>query len=283
MVLLKHEVNKQGLVLEGIRWWPVIHLITCILRVYILNFTWNCLGYRTLRSFQWTQVNLRVLLKRPDITFPSKIFIQNLKSQVAKLENLFLCWHGKDNLGPKRQFQQAYWPGKPPRRISPVHLDKVFQEAIVAIMHMLSLMYLIQINKSLMYFFSINILSGALSVTQPFYKTKCMGFYNFGAKIDFKHEEGMKIASQMWMKIITVSFDVILLSFALSRRRRRRRRSRRRSISNHGGCFVQRIISLADFYSQKVKLNSAVIPSVLSKDTLTVQCKVIKIFVLKTN
>ena len=151
-------------------------------------------------------------------------------------------------------------------------------------LHMLSLRYLIQINKSLMYFFSINILSGVLSVTQPFYKTKCMGFYNFGAKIDFKHEEGMKIASQIWMKIITVSFDVILLSFALSRRRRRRRRrSRRRSRSNHGGYFVQRIVSLANFYSQKVKLNSAVIPSLLSKDTLTVQCKVIKIFVLKTN
>ena len=73
----------------------------------------------------------------------------------------------------------------------------MFQETIVSIMHILSLMYLIQINKSLMYFFSINTLLGVLSVIESFYKTKPMGFYNFGAKIDFKHKEGMKIASQI--------------------------------------------------------------------------------------
>ena len=29
------------------------------------------------------------------------------------------------NLGPGRQFQPIYWPGKPPGRISPGHLDRV--------------------------------------------------------------------------------------------------------------------------------------------------------------
>ena len=41
------------------------------------------------------------------------------------------------------------------------------------------------------------------------------------------------------------------------------------------------IIFFADFYSQKVKLNSVVIPSLLSKDTLPVQYKVFKTFVFK--
>ena len=41
------------------------------------------------------------------------------------------------------------------------------------------------------------------------------------------------------------------------------------------------IIFFADFYSQKVKLSSVVIPSLLSKDTLPVQYKVFKTFVFK--
>ena len=51
---------------------------------------------------------------------------------------------------------------------------------------------------------------------------------------------------------------------------------------------MQGIISLADFYSQKVKLNSVVIPSLVSilylsryQDTLPVQYKVFKTFVFK--
>ena len=44
---------------------------------------------------------------------------------------------------------------------------------------------------------------------------------------------------------------------------------------------MQGIISLADFYSQKVKLNSVVIPSLVSKYTLPVQYKVFKTFVFK--
>ena len=41
------------------------------------------------------------------------------------------------------------------------------------------------------------------------------------------------------------------------------------------------IPSVADFYSQKLKLNSVVILSLVSKDTLPVQYKVFKTFVLK--
>ena len=41
------------------------------------------------------------------------------------------------------------------------------------------------------------------------------------------------------------------------------------------------IISLANFFSKKVKLNSVVIPSLVSKDTLPVQYKVFKTFVFK--
>ena len=41
------------------------------------------------------------------------------------------------------------------------------------------------------------------------------------------------------------------------------------------------IISLANFFSKKVKLNSVVIPSLVSKDTLPVQYKIFKTFVFK--
>ena len=41
------------------------------------------------------------------------------------------------------------------------------------------------------------------------------------------------------------------------------------------------ILSLADFYSQEVKLNSVVIPSLVTKDISPVQHKVFKTFVLK--
>ena len=41
------------------------------------------------------------------------------------------------------------------------------------------------------------------------------------------------------------------------------------------------ILSLADFYSQEVKLNSVAIPSLVTKDISPVQHKVFKTFVLK--
>ena len=62
-----------------------------------------------------------------------------------------------------------------------------------------------------------------------------------------------------------------MLAFALTRRSR----------STHQRYSIQGIISLADFYSQKVKLNSAVIPSQVSKDTLPVQYEVFQTFVFK--
>ena len=62
-----------------------------------------------------------------------------------------------------------------------------------------------------------------------------------------------------------------MLAFAISRRSR----------TSHRRSSTQGIISLTDFYSQKVKLNSVFIPSLVSKDTLPVQCKVFKTFVFK--
>ena len=41
------------------------------------------------------------------------------------VENLFIYWVGRHNLGPGRQFQQIYQPGKPTGRISLGHLDRV--------------------------------------------------------------------------------------------------------------------------------------------------------------
>ena len=65
--------------------------------------------------------------------------------------------------------------------------------------------------------------------------------------------------------------DIMLLAFALSRRSR----------SSQQRCSIQGIISLADLCSQKVKLNSIVIPSLVSKNTLPVQYKVFETFVFK--
>ena len=37
-------------------------------RVFILDFTWNCGEVQEAKKFQGTQVNLSVLLEKPDIT-----------------------------------------------------------------------------------------------------------------------------------------------------------------------------------------------------------------------
>ena len=39
--------------------------------------------------------------------------------------NLFIYWPGRHNLGPGKQIQQIYRPGKTPGRFSPGHLDRV--------------------------------------------------------------------------------------------------------------------------------------------------------------
>ena len=41
-------------------------------------------------------------------------------------KNPFIYWPRRHNLGTGRQFQQIYWPRKPPGRISLGHLDRVY-------------------------------------------------------------------------------------------------------------------------------------------------------------
>ena len=50
----------------------VINLVTLILGYSYLISLETVLGYRKLRSLQETQVNLRVLLEKPDVTYPSQ-------------------------------------------------------------------------------------------------------------------------------------------------------------------------------------------------------------------
>ena len=40
--------------------------------------------------------------------------------------NLFIYWLGRHNLGPGWQFQEIYRQRKPPGRISPGHLSRVY-------------------------------------------------------------------------------------------------------------------------------------------------------------
>ena len=63
-------MNKQSLIFEGIWRWPVINLVTITYGYSYLISLEVAEGYRKLRSFQGTQVNLSVLLEKPDVTFP---------------------------------------------------------------------------------------------------------------------------------------------------------------------------------------------------------------------
>ena len=54
----------------AIWWWNVINLATLILGYSYLISLENVVGYRKLRSFKETQVSLRVLLQKPDVTYP---------------------------------------------------------------------------------------------------------------------------------------------------------------------------------------------------------------------
>ena len=115
-------------------------------------------GYKKVRSFQGTKVNLSVLLEKPDITYRGALnreflelscrisprpmimlkilyfsedhhFFQIslwIKSLYDRVENLFIYFPVRQNLGPGRQFQQTYQPGKPTGRISSEHLDGVW-------------------------------------------------------------------------------------------------------------------------------------------------------------
>ena len=64
-----HEVNNRGFIFEGIRRWHVINFVTLI-RGYSYLVLLEIVGnYKTVRSLQETQVNLSVLLDKPDITY----------------------------------------------------------------------------------------------------------------------------------------------------------------------------------------------------------------------
>ena len=89
--------------------------------------------------------------------------------------------------------------------------------------------------------------------------------------------EGMKIASQILKKTVTVSFDSSLLLFPLcwyyiacfytfKKNKKKKQPPKVFCTRNH---------------SQKVKLNSVIIPTLVSKDTLPVQYKTFKNFIFK--
>ena len=69
---MKYEVNKRGSIFEGIWRWPVINFLTLIHGYSYLISLETVVIYWKLRSFQETQVNLSVLLEKPDITFASR-------------------------------------------------------------------------------------------------------------------------------------------------------------------------------------------------------------------
>ena len=62
-------MNKQGFNFEGIQ--LCFKLSQFNSRVFILLSLVIVVGYGKLRRFQGTQVNLSVLLEKPDITYPS--------------------------------------------------------------------------------------------------------------------------------------------------------------------------------------------------------------------
>ena len=72
LALLKHDLNKRGFIFEGIRQWPFINLVILIHGYSYLILLEVVVGYRKLRNFQGTQVNLRMLLVKLDITYPSR-------------------------------------------------------------------------------------------------------------------------------------------------------------------------------------------------------------------
>ena len=68
LALLKHDLNKQGIIPEGIWQWPVKSLAVLIHGYLYLTVV----GHRKLRRSEETQVNVSVLLEKPDITYPSR-------------------------------------------------------------------------------------------------------------------------------------------------------------------------------------------------------------------
>ena len=124
------------------------------------DFTWNCCRLLETKNFSRNPGRVEWATRKTGYQLPIvKLPIWNLKCQVAKLvrrtktmlkllyvseNNQFfqhssgikICydrfrklylWMGRHNLGPVRQFQQNYTPGKPPGHISPGSLDTVYK------------------------------------------------------------------------------------------------------------------------------------------------------------
>ena len=159
--LLKHKLNTQDFISQGIWRWPVINLVTLIDGYsHLISFE-IFVGYWELRSFQETLINLNGSLENPDIMHPlrnsyngiSWAKLPNYSEDLGKcwkysismgtinvfkdqrgeslfmtgVENFFINWLGRHNLGPVRHFQQNNQPVKPPGTISPEDLDRVYQ------------------------------------------------------------------------------------------------------------------------------------------------------------
>ena len=64
-------MKKRGFNIEGIRQWPVINLVNLIHEYSYSVSLGIVIGYRMQRGFQGTEVNLGLLLEKPDIMYPS--------------------------------------------------------------------------------------------------------------------------------------------------------------------------------------------------------------------
>ena len=79
MTLLKHEMNNRGFIFEAIQRWPVPNLVTLIQGYSYLVSLEIVVGFRKLRSFQEAQVNLSVILDKPDITYDRTLNRESLE------------------------------------------------------------------------------------------------------------------------------------------------------------------------------------------------------------
>ena len=136
-------MNNRGFIFEAIQRWPVTNLVTLIQGYSYLVSLEIVVGFRKLRSFQEAQVNLSVILDKPDITYDRTLNRESLEPSCGisrknqdHAEKLYFSgdhqffqisqgiksihdWGrklihflvGEDNLGPGRQFQQIYGPG----------------------------------------------------------------------------------------------------------------------------------------------------------------------------
>ena len=112
-------------------------------RVFILDFTWNCCRQQEGKKFREPMSILACSGKiRYDVSIAARTLLKILYFSGATtfskhhrgwslfmtgVENLFIYWPGRHNLGPRRQFQQLYWPGKSPGCIFLGHLNRVLK------------------------------------------------------------------------------------------------------------------------------------------------------------